>query len=174
MVPTALTGSHRFQLDLSAFAALTGLNPTTSAQTFQQTINWAFGVAAGQVNEAYVAVRTLAAGASETLDLVGVLSGLFGQTISFARIKGILIALLTAPEIASSITVGDAASDPWLGPLGGTTPMTTVTSGDCWQQTRSDATGWAVGGGAGENLKVANDDGTNSATYLVALLGCTT
>ncbi len=170
MTPTDFIGTDRVDIDFTTEADIAGLNPTTSSQRFSQSIEWGFGDDNLEVNEVYPAVRTLLAGATETLDLIGVLVGLFGQTINFTTIKGIYVKVVSG----DSITLGEAASDPWTGPLDGTDPTNTVTRGNSWHQTKADDVGWPVTPMSAENLMVTNNDMVNPATYLIVLKGCTT
>src|SRR5690349_4959054 len=61
------------------------------------------GTAAGQANQQWSSRRTLAASASETLDLTGVLTDAFGDAVNFARIKAILI---SNTSTTGSLTLG--------------------------------------------------------------------
>lgn len=150
------------------------LNATAVEQNYSTTNQFtSIGAGALAFNEIYCAVRTLAGGASETLDLYGGLTNEIGDTINFARIKSISIELLTTTT-ASSITVGNAASNPWTGPLGGTTPTITIRNGGFFAASCSDATGFTVTNASADSLKVLNNDGSNTATYRLTLIGALT
>jgi hypothetical protein len=136
------------------------------------------GAGANQFSEIYCAVRTLSASSNETLNLYGSLTDPFGNTISFARVKSITFELLTtstgASANASSITWEGGVSDPWVGPLGGTTPTVNVLSGGYSAFATPGATGWVVTSGSVENIKVVNNDSGNAATYRITVIGSTT
>jgi hypothetical protein len=150
------------------------LNPVKVEDGFNTAVLFSsIGSGAAAFNEIYCDIRTLAISTSETLDLYGSLLNPLGETINFARIKCIVVELLTTTA-AASITVGNAASNPWLGPLGGTTPTMQVRNGGAWASTCSDATGWPVANGSTDNLKILNDSASAVATYRLTLIGAKT
>jgi hypothetical protein len=76
------SGHHVNQLDLGAADLPFAVSVSHSLVT---------GTAAGQADRVFTDTRTLAASATEDLDLAGVLLDAFGQAITFATIKAILI-----------------------------------------------------------------------------------
>jgi hypothetical protein len=153
----------------------TPLNATTDDQSYNTTLSMgSIGAGSGAFDQVYTDVRTLAGGASETLDLYGSLVNAFNETINFARIKSISVELLTT-TLATSITVGNAASDPWTGPLGGTTPTVTIRNGGFFAVGCTDATGiGTVTNASADKLKILNNDGAVTATYRITIIGATT
>lgn len=127
-----------------------------------------FGTGAGQVDEFVAQTRTLAGGASENLDLAGGLTNPFGETVTFARLKAIVIELLDTTT-ASSITVGGTVANQWIaGPSG------KITNGGILILAVNDATALPVTAGTGDLFNIVNDDATNVATYRISLIGNTT
>lgn len=174
----ALSGQYA-ELSVSVAFGLTKAitsypNPLRADQSYSSKARFtAIGASANQFSELYSAIRTLAGGANETLDLYGSLTNQLGETINFARVKVIVVELLTTTA-ASSITVGNAASNVFTGPLGGTTPTVTIANGGGMAFWRSDATGWTVTNSSTDNLKVLNNDGAVVATYRITLIGSIT
>lgn len=113
--------------------------------------------------------RTLAASATEDLDLAGVLSGLLGGTVTAAEITAIYIE--AASGNTNDVVVFGAASNPFNGPLSGTTPKLTVGPGDLALVTNRK--GWAVTAGTGDIILVANSAAGSAVTYKICLLGRT-
>src|SRR5262245_21400316 len=70
------------------------------------------GVGAGQCNDVYASVRTLAGGANETIDLSAALTNVVGTAnVTVARVKWLMIWLLASTDTApDGTTVGTAAS----------------------------------------------------------------
>lgn len=174
MAITTASGSFALATSFKVVKANTSLNPTNSSQSFNTVLSFtSAGAGAGAFNEQYVAVRTLAGGATETLDLYGSLTNLVSETINFARIKYIGIELLTTTT-ATSITVGNAASNGFVGPFGAATHTITIRNGGFWGVGCADATGLGtVTNSSTDNLKIANNDGSNTATYRITLIGAT-
>jgi hypothetical protein len=132
------------------------------------------GVGAGQADRLYAATRTLGASATEDLDLAGVLTDDFAQVITFARIKMLYVAASAANT--NNVVVGAAAATPWTGFLTATGTMTyrPGTWGVPVAVGAADATGYVVGAGAADFLRVANSAGGTSVTYDIAIIGTST
>lgn len=128
------------------------------------------GTGAGQADRIFHDQRTLAASATEDLDLAGVLTDSFGATVTFVRIKGLLVAASAANT--NNVVLGAAAANPWATLLGATGTLIvrpgTVLALFAGQ---ADATGYAVTAGTGDLLKIANSAGGTGVTYDIALLG---
>ena len=134
------------------------------------------GVAAGQVDKMFSDTRTLAASASEDLDLTGTLVDAFGATITMARVKGLLIRAAAANT--NNVVVGaNVAANAWgtlFGPTGASGGTVTLRPGaffvvGCGS---ADATGWTITAGTGDLLHVTNSAGGTSVTYDVVVIGC--
>ncbi|MBN1174561.1 MAG: hypothetical protein JXA67_20500 [Micromonosporaceae bacterium] len=130
-----------------------------------KVIRLASGTTADHADREFHDTRTLATGATEDLDLAGVLTDPLGNTLTFATIKGILVIADTANT--TSLTFGNG-SNPWIGPWGAT-GTEEVKPGGMYHNI-APGTGWAVTPATGDVLKVANAAGA-SATYKIALIG---
>ena len=118
---------------------------------------------AGYAKNGAVAL-VLASSTPQTIGLqaLGSVTNNAGDT-SFATIyEVIVINLGTHP-----VTLGAAASHPFLGPLGGTSPTFTVAAGA--QVRWHNPAGWTVTGGSNDQLKC--DPGSNAATLGIAIGG---
>lgn len=166
----ALTSS----LSVAASADLTSaLDLTTGSAplTVRRVVSLTSGTGAGQADRVFSDRRTLAASASEDLDLAGVLTDAFGQTITFARIKGLIISAATSNT--NNVVVGNATSNGFVSWVGAAAHTVTVRPGGTLALIagQADATGYAVTAGTGDLLKVANSGGSTSVTYDVVLIG---
>lgn len=124
---------------------------------------------ATQADRLFTDNRTLSASASEDLDLAGVLTDAFGATLTFARIKGLVIKAATANT--NNVIVGNAASNGFITWCGGATNTVTVRPGGVFALWAPDATAYAVTAGTGDLLHIANSGAGTSVTYDVILIG---
>lgn len=141
--------------------------------TFRHAVQLADGTGAGQADRVFHDRRTLAASASEDLDLAGSLVDAFGQTVTFARIKGLYVR--AAAGNTNNVIVGNASATAWAALLGATGTLTLrpgagmgVVAGE------ADATGYVVGAGATDFLKVANSGAGTGVTYDIVIVGAST
>ncbi len=123
------------------------------------------GTGANQANLLFADKRTLAASASETLNLNS-LTDPVGSSINFATVKFIKIRADKANT--NNVVVGNAGSTPFLGPLGGTTPTVTIPPGGVALFTAPPA-GWTTA--SANNLKVANSGAGTGVVYQIMVGG---
>lgn len=126
------------------------------------------GTGANQADMMWHDTRTLAASATEDLDLAGSLTGPLGGTLTFARIKMVLVTAASANTnnvnvtrpAANGVPLFLAASDGIAVRPGG---------GFLWAAT--DSTGVAVTAGTADLLTFTNSAGSTSVTYDVVFIG---
>jgi hypothetical protein len=138
--------------------------------SYMRQTSLADGTGTGQADRIWHDTRTLAASATEDLDLAGVLVDAFGATVTFARVKGLVVATLAANT--NNVVVGNATSNAWAALLGATGTLT-VRPGAvvaCFAGP-ADAVGYAVTAGTGDLLKVANGAGGTAVTYDIIVIG---
>ncbi|MFJ5638652.1 hypothetical protein [Streptomyces sp. NPDC093223] len=139
-------------------------------QSLTRKVTLGAGTGAGNADLVWSDRRTLAASASESLDLAGTLADAFGATINFARIKGLLIA--ASKDNANNVIVGAAASNQWATLLG-TAGTLTLRPGAFFAlgTDASDATAYAVTASTGDLLKIANSGAGTGVTYDIHIIG---
>lgn len=147
-------------LDLGAAKAPAALDLLTA---------FASGTGAYQADLHWSDKRTLAASATENLDLAGGLTDPYGVAITFARIRAWLI--YAEVGNANSVIVGGAASNAWATWAGAATHTLTIPPGGVVLLVAPGATAWAVTAGTGDLLKVANGGAGTGVTYTAAFLG---
>lgn len=136
----------------------------------EKAIEFANGTAAlGQADILFADERTLAASATENLDLAGVLTDLFGGVITAAEITAIYVEANSANT--NDVVLFGAASNPFNGPLSGTTPKLTLGPGDCALITNRK--GWTVTATTADIILVANSAAGTSVLYKIVLIGRT-
>lgn len=129
------------------------------------------GTGANQADIFWSDERTLAASATEDLDLAGVLADAFGVTVAAAEVVAILV-IADAANV-NNVVLGDATQPIPL--FGGTNPTFAVKPGGFFFVAAPAAAGLlTVGAGATDDLKVTNSAGTTGVTYQIALLARTT
>lgn len=117
--------------------------------------------------------RTLAASGSDTLDLAGSLTNAFGETITFAKVRAILIHNTSDDQDTptdAQIQVGGATNE-FQGPFGAAGDLLNVEAGGFFMVTNPTSAGWAVTAGTADELQIANQDGTDQAEYVIVIVG---
>lgn len=127
-------------------------------------IAFANGTGAGQVDAMWADTRTYSA-TSTTLDLTTLAAAATNTgAASFSNIK---ILAIYNNDSTNTLTVGAAASTPFAGPLGGTSPTITIQPGGCAMFVNKNADGWACS--TNKSLKI--DPGPNNISATVVLAG---
>jgi len=125
------------------------------------------GTGNGQADLIFSDTRTLAASATEDLDLAGGVTDPNGVTLTFAKVKAIYVKAAAANS--NNVVVG-AATNPFVGPLGGTTPTISIKPGQMMLVTATDV-GWTVTASTADCLKVANSSSGTGVTYDIIIIG---
>lgn len=157
-IKASIAGTHTSALDLG-----TAEMPFNVAKA----IAMASGTGADQCDVLFSDTRTLAASATESLDLAGALTNAFGTAV-FARVKAVLV--IAAADNTNQVQVARPASNglPLFMAAG---DGLALGPGDVFLFTRRDATGIAVTAGTGDLLTFTNSAGSTSVTYSVVILG---
>ncbi|MEU2120004.1 hypothetical protein ABZ567_31205 [Streptomyces sp. NPDC016459] len=128
------------------------------------------GTGAGKADLRFADTRTLAASATEDLDLAGVLTDAFGAALTFVRIKGLLISAAAANT--NNVVIGAAAGSPWAALLNATGTLTLRPGATVALTTgAADAVTYAVAAGTADLLKVANSSGGTPVSYDIVVIG---
>jgi hypothetical protein len=127
---------------------------------------FANGTSSGQADRIFRDQRTLTDGSTENLDLAGVLTDPFGTTLTFAKVKVLMIENLSTTQ---TLTVGGAASNQFVNWVGAGTHTVIIPPGGFFAIS-APAAGFAVTASTGDLLKVANSAGA-SCIYNVVILG---
>lgn len=146
------------------------LSTPIDAGSLDLTDNLATGTGNDQSDLIWHDERTLASGASDSLDLNALTKTLFGSTITtvFVKIKGIVIhnKSTTAGE---KFTVGNG-TNPFVGPFGGTGAHTQFVEPDGVYLQTNPRAGWTVTNATADVLKILNA-GAGSNIYDIAIWG---
>ncbi|MGW1039889.1 hypothetical protein [Streptomyces sp. NPDC002547] len=138
---------------------------------YSKLLSFADGAGAGAANLIFHDQRTLTASGTENLDLAGVLSDKFGQVLTFARVKAVLVVAAAANTNNVNVTQPASNGVPVFLAAG---DGVGVRPGGIFLWVAPDATGAAVTAGTGDLLTVTNSAGGTSVTYDVLILGAAT
>jgi hypothetical protein len=155
-------------------SALSTISGGLTVSLASLTISFADGNGNDQANRVYRSSRSLAISTSENIDLydfAGATDAL-GQTYALSKVKALAIRN-TSTDTGATITIGAASSNPWTGPLGGTTPTITLTPGTTAQGVLLlvNGAGWTVTDASAHLLKIINNSGSVTASYEIAVVG---
>lgn len=125
------------------------------------------GTTTGKADLVFSDTRTLAASASENLDLAGGLTDVFGAAITFAKIVAIYIKASSANT--NSVLIGGAASNGFFGFFNDATDILKLPPGASVLLT-NDA-GFTVTAATGDILKAANSAAGTSVSYDIVAVG---
>lgn len=159
-------------ISLTCLALLTGatdLAPITAPHSLSFGNSWTDGVGAGQADLVWGDTRTVTASANDDLDLAGALVGALGTTLTFARIK--LIVVTADPGNTNNVVIGGAASAQFVGPFGAATHTHAVKPGGFYATAAPSATGWPVTATTADLLRIANGGAGTSVIYSILLVG---
>lgn len=162
------------KLTVNLSAALTSAQDLASASvplSLRQIVELADGTGAGHADRIFHDRRTLAASTSESLDLAGGLTDPLGASLTFARIK--LMLIRAAAANTNNVLVGGAASNGFATFTADPTDKLVVRPGTTLLLATSDidATGYAVTAATGDLLQVANSAAGTPVTYDIVLIG---
>ncbi|QFQ97456.1 hypothetical protein F9278_15930 [Streptomyces phaeolivaceus] len=135
---------------------------------YSASVALASGVGANQADKIFADTRTLAASATEDLDLAGVLSDPLGAALTFARVKAVLIRAAAGNTNNVQVTRPASNGVPLFLAAG---DGLAVRPGGLFLWVAPDATGVAVTAGTGDLLTLTNSAGSTSVTYDVVIIG---
>lgn len=162
----AVIGQIRVATDITETV---DVNVTTAAATTKDNLSWtiADGVLDDQADLVYSAERTLATGASEELDLSGVLADIYGNTIAFARVKALRINIVSG---VARLLVGGAAANAWVAPFSDSTDEVIVEELLYMQNRKQGA--YPVVAGTGDLLRIEHDaSDAADVIYQIVIVG---
>lgn len=138
--------------------------PVSVARDF----TWASGTGANAADRMFSDTRTVAASATDSLDLAGSLSDGLGGTFAPAKIKGLIVS--AAAGNSNNVVITRPASNgvPIFSAAGDAFPLR---PGALFVWMSPDATGVTVTASTGDLLDFVNSGAGTSVTYSVVILG---
>ena len=125
------------------------------------------GTGDNQADLVFADQRTLAASATENLDLAGALAQTFGATLTMAKLKAMYFK--AADGNTNNVIIGNVTNG-IVGPFGAATHSILVPPGGVFLWA-GPKTGQTITAGTQDLIKVANSGGGTGVTYDVVLLG---
>lgn len=144
------------------------LSTPTDALDYTTRIALSSGTGSGQADMLWHDTRTINASSNEDIDLAGSLTGTLGGTLTFARIKGLVIA--AASGNSNNVQVARGSSNGFTLFLAASDGLV-VRPGGLVAWFAQDATGIAVTAGSSDILNIANGGAGTSVTYDIVVIG---
>lgn len=166
-----MTETLSASIKLSVSATLTGTSDLGSRKydlPFTKTVSFTHGTGANQANQIWTDTRTISASSSEDLDLAGVLTSPLGTTLTFTKIKAIIIAA-SANNTNNVVVGGD--TNALINWVGNANDVVNIRPGGFICLTAPDSTAYGVTASTGDILQITNSDGTSSVTYDIIIIG---
>jgi len=154
---------------LAQFSNILDLGTAKIPLTKDLSLTFSNGTGANKAQAVFADNRSLAASASEDLDLSGALVDVYGNTISFATIKAILV--VADSTNGSTLSIGGAATNAFVNWVANASDIVKIRSGGFLLLAAPDVTGYPVTAGTGDLLHIANDDAGAGAIYDIMLIG---
>jgi hypothetical protein len=156
-----------FGIDSDLSSAL-DLVTVVSPIDISDQLDLASGTGAGQADMQWSDRRTLAASATEDLDLAGSLTGPFGTTLTFARIKAVYVKASTGNTNAVQVT-RPASNGAVLFMAAG--DGISLAAGERFAWWSPTAAGKAVTAATGDLLTFTNSSSGTGVTYDIVVIG---
>lgn len=144
------------------------LSTPTDALDYTTRIALTSGTGSGQADMLWHDTRTINASSNEDIDLAGALTGTLGGTLTFARIKGLVVA--AASGNSNNVQVARGSSNGCTLFLAASDGLV-VRPGGIFAWFAQDATGIAVTAGSSDILNIANGGAGTSVTYDIVVIG---
>lgn len=147
---------------------------TVQASRFLYSKTLGNGTGASAANKMFATTYTISASSTQQVDLAGVLTDFYGNTVTFTKIKVLYIELTTTTS-ASTIKVGGgtdgAGTNAFINWVAAAADLVRIRNGGCLMLACTDATGYAVTAATGDILALVNEDVSNAATVNIFLAG---
>jgi hypothetical protein len=163
-------------LKLDLLAQVTGyyrgandIAPPEQSIAYNGRVALATGTLVNQADLAFSDTRTLAASATESLDLAGGLTDAFGNVLTFVEVVAILIA--ASATNTNDVIVGGAATNAFIGPFADATDKLVIKPGGMVLLAAPTNPAYAVVASTGDLLKVANSAAGTGVTYDILIIG---
>lgn len=125
------------------------------------------GTGSQQADRVYAKTITLAASATQNLDLSGALTDPIGGSAVFVKVKALAVRARAANT--NGVIVGNVTNG-FVGPFGAAAHQVTVPPGGMFLVCAPDA-GWAVTAGTADLLRVANSGAGTDVTLDIVIVG---
>lgn len=163
----SLTASVTNKLTVT-YSGTVDIGEVSHSASESNSIDFTNGSGANQAGKFWADSRTLAASASESLDLSGGITDALGNTLTLTSVKAIRIRAAAANT--NDVLVGGAAANAFL-LFADATDIVAIKPGGTFLLVDPTAAGMAVTAGTGDLLKVANSSSGTGVTYSIEVVG---
>lgn len=138
---------------------------------YRNRVSLASGTGAGQADLIFSDTRTVNASSNDDLDLAGGLTDAHGATLTFAKIKGLIVT--AAAGNTNNVLVGGDATSTFLTWVVAEPDAVILRPGASFALFAgvADATGYAVTASTGDLLRISNSGAGTSVTYDIVIIG---
>lgn len=162
------TGSFKISAT-GTLADAPDLGSSSYVLNYNKSYSLTNGTSADMANMIWTDTRTIVASGTDDLDLAGVLADAYGATITFTKIKGIII---SAAAANTNLVLVGGNTNGFVNWVADKTDIIKVRPGGTFALYANDSTGYAVTASTGDILTIANSSSGTSVTYDVVLIGC--
>jgi hypothetical protein len=141
---------------------------TFAPHRFESTYGFTDGTTAGKADLCWSDRRTVAASATDTIDLTGGGLTSLGANVNFAVVTAIIVRNRSTTS-GDVLHVGPAAADGFLGPWVDASDLNAV-SPEGFATFQNDG-GWTVTGGSTDSIRIVETGGANAVAYDIFVLG---
>ena len=135
---------------------------------YSSTTSMGSGTGSGLADLLFTDTRTIAASGTEDLDLAGGLTDGLGNTLTFAKVKAIMIK--AASGNTNDVTVSPASANGFLGPFNAAADLVSIPPGGIFM-VQAPVAGWTVTAATGDLLTIANSSSGTGVTYDIIIVG---
>jgi len=162
-----LTGKLSLIADFT-YLKTTGLTDSQSRALVKAITTFTSGSGDDQVNAIWTDDRNISASANDDLDLAGVESDAFGDTLTFTKVKVIMVKADSTNT--NDVVIGGAASNALANLFADTSDKIVIPPGGSFAIT-APKDGWAVTAGTADILRIANSAGGTAVDYTIVIAG---
>ena len=129
------------------------------------------GTAADQADKIWHDQRTVAAGASDDLDLTALVQAIFGGSLSLAlaKVKALFI-VNTSTTSGQDLKVGGSGANAFAAPFDADDDAKVLVPADSMLLLVNKKSGWPVTNGSADTLRI-NNPGAAAVTYKIVIVG---
>lgn len=138
---------------------------------YRQRVRLTSGTGAGQADLVFSDTRTIAASSNDDLDLAGGLTDAHGATLTFARVKALIVT--ASASNTNTVVVGGDATNTFLTWVSAEGDSVVLRPGACLAlfAGQADATGYAVTASTGDLLRITNGSSGSTVDYDIVIIG---
>lgn len=165
----ANTVDFLFQLvDIFTNTTQSELSTGKDSLSYKKSWSWTDGAGASKSEAVWHDQRTISASSNEDIDLAGALTDMFGTTVTFTKLKAIVVFAHAANTNNVEVTRAGTNGVPFMLAAG---DGMAIKPGGIFVLIDPSSGGYAVTAGTGDLINIANSAGDSGVTYDIILVG---